>query len=111
MPECGKLLRDCAEHNSPIPPWTAQTVAAGLVVVGIGNAMVQNAVWLRCRACSKLWMKRRGELVETKAPIRIRAIRRRPQSTLKRFFDELRQRYRRVIPQERAGAPATALRP
>lgn len=32
----------------------------------IANAMVQNAVWLRCRACSKLWMKRRGELVETK---------------------------------------------
>jgi hypothetical protein len=39
---------------------------AGLLVVRIGNAMVQNAVWLRCRACSTLWMKRRGEVVETK---------------------------------------------
>ena len=63
--ECGKLLRDCAEHNSPIPPH-CPNCGAGLVVVGIGNAMVQNAVWLRCRSCSKLWMKRRGELVETK---------------------------------------------
>jgi phage FluMu protein Com len=63
--ECGKLLRDCAEHNSPIPS-DCPNCGAGLVVVGIGNAMVQNAVWLRCRACSKLWMKRRGELVETK---------------------------------------------
>ncbi len=63
--ECGKLLRDCAEHNAPIPS-DCPNCGAGLVVVGIGNAMVQNAVWLRCRACSKLWMKRRGELVETK---------------------------------------------
>lgn len=63
--ECGKLLRDCAEHNSPIPP-DCPNCGARLVVVGNGNAMVQNAVWLRRRACSKLWMKRRGELVETK---------------------------------------------
>jgi phage FluMu protein Com len=63
--ECGKLLRECPEHNSPIPP-DCPNCGAALVVVGIGNAMVQNAVWLRCRACSKLWMKRRGEVVETR---------------------------------------------
>lgn len=63
--ECGKLLRDCEEHNTPIPP-DCPNCGAPLVVVGIGNAMVQNAVWLRCRSCSKLWMKRRGEVVETK---------------------------------------------
>jgi hypothetical protein len=63
--ECGRLLRDCTEHNTPIPP-DCPNCGARLVVVGIGNAMVQNAVWMRCRGCSKLWMKRRGELVETR---------------------------------------------
>jgi hypothetical protein len=31
--ECGKLLRDCAEHNTPIPP-DCLNCGAGLVVVG-----------------------------------------------------------------------------
>lgn len=56
---------DCAEHNASNPP-VCPGCGAALVVVGIGNAMVQNAVWLRCRTCSKLWMKRRGEVVETR---------------------------------------------
>lgn len=62
--ECGKLLRDCAEHNVSIPP-DCPGCGGSLIVVGIGNGMVQNAIWSRCRDCSKLWMKRRGELVET----------------------------------------------
>ena len=64
-PECGKLLRDCREHNLPDPAICPRCGDA-LGIVGIGNTMVQNAVWLRCRGCSKLLMKRRGELVETK---------------------------------------------
>lgn len=28
--------------------------------------MVQGAIWLRCLACRKLFMGRRGEIVETK---------------------------------------------
>ena len=63
--ECGKLLRDCAEHNVSIPP-ECPHCGGSLVVVGIGNGMVRNAIWSRCRVCSKLWMKRRGELVETR---------------------------------------------
>ena len=63
--QCDKLLRDCFEHNVPIPAH-CPSCAGALVVVGIGNSMVLNAVWLRCRTCSKLWMKRRGELVETR---------------------------------------------
>ena len=62
--ECGKLLRDCEEHNAPYPAQCPHC-GAPLRVVGIGNAMVQNAVWLRCGGCTKLWMRRRGETVET----------------------------------------------
>ncbi len=35
--ECGKLLRDCAEHNAAIPA-ECPTCTGALVVVGIGNA-------------------------------------------------------------------------
>jgi hypothetical protein len=63
--ECGKLLRECIEHNPPDPP-TCPECSGALRTVGIGNAMVQYAVWLRCGACKKLWMRRRGAVVETK---------------------------------------------
>ena len=64
-PECGRLLRDCRDHNPPSPA-DCPGCGAALGIVGIGNAMVQNALWLRCRGCKKLWMKRRGQLVETR---------------------------------------------
>jgi DNA-directed RNA polymerase subunit RPC12/RpoP len=63
--ECGKLLRDCTEHNPPNPA-ACPDCSATIRIVGIGNAMVQNAVWLRCLGCGKLWMRRRGEVVETR---------------------------------------------
>jgi hypothetical protein len=63
--ECGKLLRDCSEHN-PAEPASCPNCRGSLRVVGIGNAIVQNAVWLRCLACKALFMRRRGALVPTK---------------------------------------------
>lgn len=63
--DCGKLLRDCGEHVVADPS-SCPACSGGLRVVGIGNAMVQNAIWSRCRSCKSLWMKRRGELVETR---------------------------------------------
>jgi hypothetical protein len=61
---CGKLLRDCGEHHPAEPKQCP--CGAELRIVGIGNGMVQHAVWLRCLGCKKLWMRRRGEVVETK---------------------------------------------
>jgi phage FluMu protein Com len=63
--QCGKLLRDCGEHHLADPS-ECPACKGELRVVGIGNTMVQFAIWSRCRSCMKLWMLRRGELVETK---------------------------------------------
>jgi hypothetical protein len=35
-------------------------------MVGRGERMVENAEWYRCLSCERLFMKRRGEIVETK---------------------------------------------
>jgi hypothetical protein len=62
--ECGKLLKDDAEHAEEI----ADGCACGgtLRLVGKGERMVEFAEWYRCLDCRTLYMKRRGELVETK---------------------------------------------
>ena len=62
---CGKLLRDCGEHHRA-DPRDCPSCRGSLRVVGIGNDMVEHAIWLRCRSCQKLWMRRRGEVVETR---------------------------------------------
>ena len=61
---CGRLLRDCDEHH-PTDQQCPDCLAP-LRVVGVGNAMVEGAVWLRCLACKELFMRRRGELVHTR---------------------------------------------
>jgi hypothetical protein len=64
-PECGKLLKDDVKH--------AETMAGGcascggdLRLVGRGERMVEGALWFRCLSCDQLYMKRRGEVVETR---------------------------------------------
>lgn len=63
--KCGKLLRDCAEHNAPIPR-RCPLCQGDVKRVGIGDSQVGFAVWLRCLACKELLMARRGEIVPTK---------------------------------------------
>lgn len=61
---CGRLLRDCSDH--PPDPKQCPHCGMDMKTVGIGNSMVQYAIWLRCSGCRRLWMRRRGEVVETK---------------------------------------------
>lgn len=64
-PECGKLLKDDAEH-APVLAGSCIRCADDLRLVGKGERMVENAEWYRCLDCHALYMKRRGELVETR---------------------------------------------
>jgi hypothetical protein len=70
---------DCSAER--LPPsarssgWKHRGPDNARVVVGIGNAMDQNAVWLRCLSCSKLWMKRCRRNGGDTPSIRLRAIR------------------------------------
>src|SRR5262249_39424283 len=64
-PDCGKLLKDDTQHS--------ETVARGCVacdgtlrLVAKGERMVEHALWYRCLSCHRLYMKRRGEVVETR---------------------------------------------
>ncbi len=63
---CGRLLRDCIEHN-PADVGACPSCDGDLRKVGVGNNLVGNAVWYRCEHCGGYFMHRRGELVETHA--------------------------------------------
>jgi predicted RNA-binding Zn-ribbon protein involved in translation (DUF1610 family) len=63
--ECGRLLKDDPDHAATIH--NGCTSCGGeLRLVGQGERMVEHAQWFRCLSCTRLFMKRRGELVETK---------------------------------------------
>lgn len=63
---CGRLLKDCADHN-PVGQQLHCVICGGeLRRVGTGTALVEFAVWFRCLMCERLLMLRRNELVETK---------------------------------------------
>ncbi len=64
-PDCGKLLKDDGDHARAIVAGCA-SCGGDLRLVGQGERLVQNAEWYRCLACKRLYMKRRGEIVETK---------------------------------------------
>jgi predicted RNA-binding Zn-ribbon protein involved in translation (DUF1610 family) len=64
-PECGKLLRDDGDHATIIDR-ACQNCGNDLHLVGKGERMVEFAEWYRCSGCQTLYMKRRGEIVETK---------------------------------------------
>jgi hypothetical protein len=64
-PECGELLKDDAAHAPEIADGCA-ACGGDLRLVGKGDRIVENAEWYRCLGCKQLYMKRRGELVETK---------------------------------------------
>ena len=63
---CGQLLRDCQEHNAP-EPRSCPICKGDLKLVGVGaNEFVGNASWLRCVACARIFIRRRGDTIETK---------------------------------------------
>ena len=63
-PECGLLLKDDADHATHVEHGCA--ICGGtLRLVGRGERMVGNAEWYRCLSCERLFMRRRGEVVET----------------------------------------------
>lgn len=64
-PECGKLLKDDAKHATQIDEGCARC-GGDLRLVGKGERIVESAEWYRCLDCKRLYMKRRGEIVETK---------------------------------------------
>lgn len=64
-PECGKLLRDDAEHAEQLDG-AYPTCGKDLRIVGVGDFIVERARWYRCLDCQGLFMRRRGEIVETK---------------------------------------------
>jgi predicted RNA-binding Zn-ribbon protein involved in translation (DUF1610 family) len=64
-PQCGKLLKDDRAHSPSIKAG-CPTCSADLRLVGKGERMVEHAEWYRCTECEQLYMKRRGEIVETK---------------------------------------------
>lgn len=64
-PDCGKLWKDDAEHSKAIENG-CPTCGGDLRLVGQGERMVEHAQWFRCLGCEHLYMKRRGEIVETK---------------------------------------------
>jgi predicted RNA-binding Zn-ribbon protein involved in translation (DUF1610 family) len=62
-PECGQLWRDDEEHADHL---TGDCSCGGtLRLVGKGEQRVEFADWFRCLDCRKLYMRRRGEVVET----------------------------------------------
>jgi len=64
-PECGKLLKDDADHAESIECGCPKC-GGDLRLVGQGERMVEHAQWFRCLDCERLYMKRRREIVETK---------------------------------------------
>jgi predicted RNA-binding Zn-ribbon protein involved in translation (DUF1610 family) len=64
-PECGALLKDDAVHATAIDGGCS-SCGGDLRLVGKGDRIVESAEWYRCLECKQLYMKRRGEIVETK---------------------------------------------
>jgi hypothetical protein len=64
-PDCGKLLKDDEEHAAVISSGCAKC-SGDLRLVGKGERMVEYAEWYRCLDCKQLYMKRRGDVVETR---------------------------------------------
>lgn len=64
-PACGKLLKDDAAH-APKIVGGCPACEKDLRLVGKGDRIVEHAEWYRCLGCKQLYMKRRGEIVETK---------------------------------------------
>jgi transposase-like protein len=64
-PDCGKLLVHDAEHSNQIDRG-CPVCSGDLRLVGKGDKKVESAEWYRCLACRRLFMKRRGEVVETR---------------------------------------------
>jgi hypothetical protein len=64
-PECGKLWKDDTDH-APTLAAACAACKGDLRLVGQGERMVENARWYRCLSCERLYMHRRGALVETK---------------------------------------------
>lgn len=64
-PDCGKLWKDDARHAEIIESGCPKC-SGDLRLVGLGERMVEHAKWFRCLKCEQLYMKRRGEIVETK---------------------------------------------
>ena len=64
-PECGQLWKDDETHAPEIARG-CEKCGGTLRLVGQGERMVEHAEWYRCLSCSNLYMKRRGEIVETK---------------------------------------------
>lgn len=64
-PDCGQLLKNDPAHATQIDGGCA-SCGSDLRLVGKGDRIVEHAEWYRCLDCKQLYMKRRGELVETK---------------------------------------------
>jgi predicted RNA-binding Zn-ribbon protein involved in translation (DUF1610 family) len=64
-PECGELLRDDEKHSEELPD-ACSSCGGTLRMVGKGERMVEFADWFRCLDCRNLYMRRRGEIVETR---------------------------------------------
>ena len=64
-PDCGLLLKDDEAH-ALVLAGCCEACGGDLRLVGQGERMVENAQWFRCLGCEALYMKRRGEIVETK---------------------------------------------
>ncbi|MDV3135418.1 hypothetical protein [Mycobacterium sp. 29Ha] len=63
--ECGKLWRDDDDHAEK-RPGDCPNCNGDLRLVGLGERIVEFAKWYRCAGCDGLFMRRRGEIVETK---------------------------------------------
>jgi len=63
-PECGKLWRD-DDHAERLEA-ACPNCNGDLRLVGLGERLVEFAKWYRCANCDGLFMRRRGEIVETK---------------------------------------------
>lgn len=64
-PECGKLLKDDAEHSAIFASGCTKC-GGDLRLVGQGERIVEYAQWFRCLSCHALYMYRRGDIVPTK---------------------------------------------
>lgn len=63
---CGKLLRDCTQHRTPLESPCADCGGDLMIVAwGENKALVGDAKWYRCNKCRSLHMQRRGKIVKT----------------------------------------------
>lgn len=64
-PDCGRLWKDDEAH-APVISSGCANCEGTLRLVGRGERIVEHAEWYRCLRCETLYMKRRGEIVETR---------------------------------------------